>query len=115
MTFTTEALQTGEPPPVSDPRSSQPVGPGLSTGGRTVRIELGRRWLPVETAMELGSGSILALSAGVDEAVEVYVDGTLAARGELLDVDGRLVVRIGQMAEWAGEASGRQGAAAGDG
>lgn len=115
MACTTEASQTGEPPPVSNPRPSQPVGPGLFTGVRTVRIELGRRWLPVRIAVGLGSGSILALSAGVDEPVEVYVDGTLAARGELLDVGGRLVVRIGEMAEWVGEASGRQGAVAGDG
>ena len=61
---------------------------------RKVRIELGRRWLARPDVLQLGDDSVVELDRASDEAVDVYVDGQLHARGEAVVVDGKLGVRV---------------------
>jgi flagellar motor switch protein FliN/FliY len=64
---------------------------------KKVRIELGRRRLVADEVARLDGGSIVVLDAGVGDAVDVYVDGRLHARGEAVVVNGCLGVRMSEV------------------
>ena len=76
-----------------------------ATRRATVRIEFGRRWLPAEQAEQLDVGAVVALEAGADQHVDVYVDGTLVARGEPIVLDGKLAVRLREVLSDQGSSS----------
>jgi len=65
----------------------------LETIRLTVRLELGRRLLTIEEAMQLRAGDIVELGAA-DAPVVLLVGETPIARGELLVVDDRFCVRL---------------------
>lgn len=66
---------------------------------RNVRIVLGRRWMTGEQISRIRDGFIVELDAPDDEPVELYADGRLWARGELVRVEGRVGVRIQEIVE----------------
>lgn len=55
---------------------------------------LGRANLSVQQLLQLGSGSILELDRKVGEAIDIYVNNRLVARGEVVIVDERLGVTM---------------------
>jgi flagellar motor switch protein FliN/FliY len=55
---------------------------------------LGRASLSVQQLLQLGSGSILELDRKVGEAIDIYVNNRLVARGEVVIVDERLGVTM---------------------
>jgi flagellar motor switch protein FliN/FliY len=59
-----------------------------------VAVEFGRASLPLRDLLSLGRGQVLELDRHVEELVDVLVNGTLVARGEVVLVDGRYGVRI---------------------
>jgi flagellar motor switch protein FliN/FliY len=59
-----------------------------------VSVELGRTRLPMRDLLALGPGSVLQLDRDADAAVDVLVNGTVVARGEVFVVDGDFGVRI---------------------
>lgn len=59
-----------------------------------VAVEFGRAQLPLRDLLALGRGQVLELDRRVEELVDVLVNGTLVARGEVVLVDGRYGVRI---------------------
>jgi flagellar motor switch protein FliN len=59
-----------------------------------VAVEFGRAQLPLRDLLSLGRGQILELDRRVEELVDVLVNGTLVARGEVVLVEGRYGVRI---------------------
>ncbi len=59
-----------------------------------VRVELGRRRLPLEEALGLSQGDVVDLNKSVEEPVEIYAGELLVARGEVVVIDGRLGVRV---------------------
>jgi flagellar motor switch protein FliN/FliY len=60
----------------------------------TVTAELGRRKLTIGEVLKLNVGAILELDRAVSEPVDVMVQGTLLARGEVVVVDDRFAIRI---------------------
>lgn len=64
----------------------------------TVRVEFGRRWLAGEQVGELRRGSLIELGAGESEPVDVLVNGTLAARGTAVVVNGKIGVYVKEVA-----------------
>jgi flagellar motor switch protein FliN/FliY len=56
--------------------------------------ELGRSRLALGSAVSLGTGAIVDLDKEPEEALDVYVNGRLFARGRLLLVDGEWAVRL---------------------
>lgn len=70
------------------------TGSVLAKKNRRVQVEIGRATLPAARQEVLTPGSVIRLDSTSDEAVDVWVDGVLAARGDLLVVDGKLAVRI---------------------
>jgi flagellar motor switch protein FliN/FliY len=61
-----------------------------------VRISavLGKASLSVAQLLKLGAGSVLELDRKVGEAIDVYVNNRLVARGEVVVVDDRLGVTM---------------------
>jgi flagellar motor switch protein FliN/FliY len=57
-------------------------------------IELGRARVPISQAAAIGSGTVVALDALVDEPVNIFIAGRLAARGEVLELDGNYFIRV---------------------
>jgi flagellar motor switch protein FliN/FliY len=59
-----------------------------------VTVELGRTRVLVRELLSLRAGSIIELDRPAGGAVDVVVNGTLLARGEVVVVDDELGVRI---------------------
>ncbi|HHW43226.1 MAG TPA: flagellar motor switch protein FliN [Desulfotomaculum sp.] len=59
-----------------------------------VSVVLGRTRRPIKEVLGLTPGAIVELSSLVDEPVEVLVNGTLVARGEVVVVNENFGVRI---------------------
>ncbi len=55
---------------------------------------LGRASLSVAQLLKLGNGSILELDRKVGEAIDIYVNNRLVARGEVVIIDERLGVTM---------------------
>jgi flagellar motor switch protein FliN len=64
----------------------------------TLRVELGQQWLPADEVHRLAAGSVVELGSTADSPVDVYAGSQLAARGELVVVEGRLGIRIASVA-----------------
>jgi len=61
----------------------------------SVQVVLGRTSMPVSQLLKLGRGAVVELNRKVGEAVDVYVNDRLIARGEVVVVDdGRLGVTM---------------------
>lgn len=57
-------------------------------------VELGRAQMKVRDIMALSSGTVLQLDKKVDEHVDLYVNGKLIGRGEVVVVDESLGIKI---------------------
>ncbi|MDC7676242.1 flagellar motor switch protein FliN [Asticcacaulis machinosus] len=55
---------------------------------------LGKSYMSVSQLLKLGQGSILELDRKVGEAIDIYVNNRLVARGEVVVVDERLGVTM---------------------
>jgi flagellar motor switch protein FliN len=67
---------------------------GFFTESLTLRIELGRTHLPPEELLKLRKGAVVPLDQGPNELVDLYANGRLAGRGEVVVLDGRFGVRV---------------------
>jgi flagellar motor switch protein FliN len=87
------------------PASFPDLGPGAPTAGDgnvdllvdvelTVTVELGRVTLPVRELLQLREGSVLELDRVAGAPVDVLVNGSVIARGDVVVVDDELGVRI---------------------
>jgi len=60
----------------------------------SISAVLGKAQMSVAQLLKLGSGSILELDRKVGEAIDIYVNNRLVARGEVVVVDERLGVTM---------------------
>ena len=60
----------------------------------SISAVLGRSTLSVAQLLQLGQGSVLELDRKVGEAIDIYVQNRLVARGEVVIVDERLGVTM---------------------
>lgn len=66
----------------------------------TVTVSLGRKKMTVSEILDLDSDSIVPLSAGVEDPVDLVVDNRVIARGELIELeDGDLAVKITEVVD----------------
>ena len=85
----------GDPAPRRDSPVEPPPRPELVRAIQLgVRVELGRRTLPLKDALRLDAGSVIDLERSGDDPVDLYVNDQLLARGVVLVVDDRFCVRI---------------------
>lgn len=59
-----------------------------------IRAVLGKSQMDVASLLKLGRGSVIELDRRVGEAVDIYVNNRLVARGELVVVEERLGVTM---------------------
>ena len=62
-----------------------------------LKIELGRTHLYLEDILKLRKGSVVALDKLAGDPVDVYVNGRLIARGEVLVLNDNFCVRVGEL------------------
>ncbi len=60
----------------------------------TLSLEVGRARLPIRNLLQLNQGSVVELERGAGEALDVFVNGTLIAHGEVVVINDRFGVRL---------------------
>ncbi|MDP5053437.1 MAG: flagellar motor switch protein FliN [Congregibacter sp.] len=60
----------------------------------TLSVEIGRSRLPIKDLLALNQGSIVSLDRGVNEPLDLMVNGTLIARGEVVESAGQFGLRL---------------------
>jgi flagellar motor switch protein FliN/FliY len=60
----------------------------------TLSVELGRTTMPVREVLKLRRGSVIELNKLSGQPVEVLVNNTLMARGEVILINGRFGIRL---------------------
>ncbi|MDE2303529.1 MAG: flagellar motor switch protein FliN [Sphingomonadales bacterium] len=81
--------------------------PSLSTRGIDflkdvdvrLSVELGRAAMKLRDVLALGEDSVVMLDRMTDELLDVLVNGTLVARGEIVAQGNRFALRIVEMAD----------------
>jgi flagellar motor switch protein FliN len=84
------------------PTPAETVGPQVA-----VAIEFGRTNIATADVDTLRDGALIALGNEVGEMVDVYIDGKLAARGDVLVMNGRFCVRVVELVEIGDESGAR--------
>ena len=59
-----------------------------------VSLELGRTKMDLRHLLQLGQGSVVELERMIDEPLDVLVNGTLVAHGEVVVVDNKFGIRL---------------------
>ncbi|MBD8634376.1 flagellar motor switch protein FliN [Stenotrophomonas sp. 169] len=60
----------------------------------TLSLEVGRARLPIRNLLQLNQGSVVELERGAGESLDVLVNGTLIAHGEVVVINDRFGVRL---------------------
>jgi len=84
-----------------------PVTPFTSAGGKrdvnldvildvpvTLSLEVGRTRLPIRSLLQLNQGSVVELERAAGEPLDVFVNGTLVAHGEVVVVNDKFGIRL---------------------
>jgi flagellar motor switch protein FliN/FliY len=95
--FDLAPLQTGSHAPSqesdTDDRSAIDLAPVFEVPVN-IQVVLGRASMDVASLLRLARGSVLELDRKVGEAIDIYVNNRLVARGEVVVVDDRLGVTM---------------------
>jgi flagellar motor switch protein FliN len=59
-----------------------------------VSVEVGRTRMTIQDLLQLGQGSVIELTKLAGEALDIYINGRLVARGEAVIVNEKFGVRI---------------------
>lgn len=59
-----------------------------------VSLELGRAKMDLRNLLQLGQGSVVELERMIDEPLDVLVNGTLVAHGEVVVVENKFGIRL---------------------
>jgi flagellar motor switch protein FliN/FliY len=62
-----------------------------------VKVELGRTYMYIEDVLKLRRGSVVPLDKMAGETVDIYINGRLLARGEVLIMNENFCVRIAEL------------------
>ncbi len=60
----------------------------------TLSMEVGRTRIPIRSFLQLNQGSVVELDRTAGEPLDVYVNGTLVAHGEVVVVNERFGIRL---------------------
>jgi len=99
-------LENGEAPPLADPNAFATASDAESATRGAADLEavfdvpvkvsavLGRARMEVGELLKLGPGAVLELDRRVGEAIDIYVNDRLVARGEVVLVEEKLGVTM---------------------
>ena len=57
-------------------------------------VEVGRKKMTIKELLSLTSGSVVSFDRSVTEPMDIMVNGTLIARGEVVSADGQFGLRL---------------------
>lgn len=60
----------------------------------TLSMEVGRTRIPIRNLLQLNQGSVVELERAAGEPLDIYVNGTLIAHGEVVVVNEKFGVRL---------------------
>jgi flagellar motor switch protein FliN len=60
----------------------------------TLSMEVGRTRIPIRNLLQLNQGSVIELDRAAGEPLDVFVNGTLIAHGEVVVVNEKFGIRI---------------------
>lgn len=60
----------------------------------TLSMEVGRTRIPIRNLLQLNQGSVVELERAAGEPLDVYVNGTLVAHGEVVVVNDKFGIRL---------------------
>ncbi len=60
----------------------------------TLSMEVGRTRIPIHNLLQLTQGSVVELERGAGEPLDVFVNGTLVAHGEVVVVNDKFGIRV---------------------
>jgi flagellar motor switch protein FliN/FliY len=63
----------------------------------TITVQVGRTSLPIKSLMQLTQGSVVELDRLAGEALDLLVNNTLVAQGEIVLVNERYGIRLTQI------------------
>lgn len=100
-----KAGETAAAPPPEELSGTAAGGTGTGIAGKidldllmdvqvTLSVEIGRSRLPIKELLALAEGSIVSLDRGVSEPLDLMVNGTLIARGEVVESGGQFGLRL---------------------
>jgi flagellar motor switch protein FliN/FliY len=87
------ASAAASPTPIGEEKTAGDLAPVFDVPVNISAV-LGRANLSVAQLLQLGQGSVLELDRKVGEAIDIYVNNRLVARGEVVVVDDRLGVTM---------------------
>lgn len=94
-----ESGRTDKSPGVPGLAKRTNVGNELLRGVRvSLEVRLGQASMTVEEMMALKPGSVVGLQTSLADHVELYLNDTLVARGEIVAVGDKYGVRIAEIA-----------------
>jgi flagellar motor switch protein FliN/FliY len=88
------ALLTSDAPPEAETKRSAQDLEAVFDVPVTVSAVLGKSAMEVSQLLKLGKGTIVELDRKVGEAIDIYVNDRLVARGEVVLVEERLGVTM---------------------
>jgi flagellar motor switch protein FliN/FliY len=95
--------------PAGEVAELPPLGPSAGATGSprsiaalgevemTVSVELGRTRIPIRDLLNIHNGAVVQLDRQVSHPVDIFVHGTLIARGEVVVVDECFAVRVTEL------------------
>ena len=102
---TAEALLTGEPAQAAALANLESGDAAAASSGDinldvvldipvTLSMEVGRSRLSIRSLLQLNQGSVVELNRATGEPLDVYVNGTLVAHGEVVVVNEKFGIRL---------------------
>ena len=85
------------PAPVLAPAAAAAMDPKLELildVPVTLTLEVGRTRLPIRSLLQLNQGSVVELERAAGEPLDVFVNGTLVAHGEVVVVNDKFGIRL---------------------
>jgi flagellar motor switch protein FliN/FliY len=91
-----EAMMAGSATPAAiEPASARDVSLDVILDVPvTLSLEVGRTRLPIRSLLQLNQGSVVELERASGEPLDVFVNGTLVAHGEVVVVNDKFGIRL---------------------
>jgi flagellar motor switch protein FliN len=117
LTEAIEYEQFDQVAPSSDATSSEPDLSRVNDIPMELSVEIGRTHMTVGETLELAVGSIVTLEREAGDAVDLLVNGTAIARGEVIVIDEQYGLRVTEIldSQQEGELQSSAAQGAGDG